>query len=511
MISPLEFARILASSLAVSLATASMASAQTNDDTASRQALFERARKGELPGTWVPPPVSPPSHFAAAYAQRLCSAVFIAGMDPALARDTLGDANALASIAQRVKMREPVVDRAGSEVRVQTSDGTTRIARKLGSQGCVILPEDGSPVGFAPSKVAPNLPDASSTPWPMGDQLPAQKPAGYDAAKVDAALNAAFSPDESMTQAFVVTWKGQLIGERYGLGATAGTPLEGWSMGKSIVATLLGVLMQQGVYRLDEPAPIPEWRKPGDPRQAIRIRDLMQMSSGLRIRAEQDPEYAYDGRLPDHWYYYTAPDAFAYAASRQPEWPPGTIGRYRNTDPVLGSYLVRLGAERTGAEYHSFPQRALFDRIGIRTAVLETDAAGNFITQGAELLSGRDWARLGNLYLQDGMWNGKRILPEGFAKFVSTPAPAWVADGRSIYGGFFWLNTDGNFPVPKDAYFMAGAGGQFTLIIPSHGLVVARLGRYAGDRAAAGSLRRALALLMEAVPASPGPAAKTSD
>ena len=432
----------------------------------------------------------------------MCSAVFIAGMDSALARDTLGDNNALISIAQRIKMREPVVDRSHREVRVQTREGATRIARQLGSQGCVILPEGGSSIGFVPSTVLPHLPDAKSTPWPMGDLLPSQKPEGYDAGKLEAAINAAFSPDESLTQAFVVTWKGQLLAERYGLGATATTPLEGWSMGKSIVATLLGVLMQRGVYHLDQPAPIPEWQTPGDARQSIRIQDLMQMSSGLRIRAEQDPEYAYDGRLPDHWYYYTAPNAFAYAASRTQEWAPGTIGRYRNTDPVLASYLVRLAAERDGGDYHSFPQRALFDRLGIRTAVLETDATGNFLGQGAELLSGRDWARLGNLYLQDGVWNGERILPEGFVRFVRTAAPAWIADGRINYGGFFWLNTDEFLSVPKDAYFMAGAGEQYTIIIPSHDLVVVRIGRYAGSRPATNSLNHALALLMDAVPAT---------
>lgn len=365
----------------------------------------------------------------------------------------------------------------------------------------MILPEKGQ-IQFVPSKVLPQLPAASTTPWPMGDVPPAEKSAGYDAAKVEAALKAAFEPEEALTQAFVVTWKGQIIGERYGLGATADTPLEGWSMGKSVVASLLGVLMQRGVYSLDQPAPIPEWQSPGDPRQAIRIRDIMQMSSGLRIRAQQDPEYVYNGHFADHWYYYTAPNAFAYAASRGQEWAPGTIGRYRNTDPVLGSYLVRLAAERNGGDYHSFPQRALFDRIGIRSAVLETDAAGNFLSQGAELMSGRDWARLGNLYLQDGLWNGERILPEGFAHFVSTPAPAWLADGRSIYGGFFWLNMDGFFAAPKDAYFMAGAGEQYTIIIPSHDLVVTRLGRYAGASSAIKNLNRALGLLMEAIPAS---------
>jgi len=132
--------------------------------------------------------------------------------------------------------------------------------------------------------------------------------------------------------------------------------------------------------------------------------------------------------------------------------------------------------------------------------VIETDPFGNFLGQGYEVGSGRDWARLGNLYLQDGVWNGERILPEGYAKFVGTLAPAQVADQRPIFGAFFWLNGDGRFPVPRDAYYMAGAGGQTTLIVPSHDLVVVRLGHYRGAAAGAFGFRNALALLMEAVP-----------
>jgi CubicO group peptidase (beta-lactamase class C family) len=176
------------------------------------------------------------------------------------------------------------------------------------------------------------------------------------------------------------------------------------------------------------------------------------------------------------------------------------VGRYRNTDPALISYLVRLAVEKRGEEYLSFPQRALFDKIGIRTMVMETDPFGNFLTQGYEFASARDWARLGNLYLQDGVWNGERILPEGFAKFVSTPAPAWVADKRPVYGGFFWINGDGALPAPNEAYYMAGAGGQTTMIIPSHDLVVVRLGHYRGSGPGTQAFRRALALLMEATP-----------
>ena len=170
------------------------------------------------------------------------------------------------------------------------------------------------------------------------------------------------------------------------------------------------------------------------------------------------------------------------------------------SDPVLISYLIRLGVEKKGDEYLSFPQRALFDKLGIRTMVIETDPFGNFLGQGYEVGSGRDWARLGNLFLQGGVWNGERILPEGYTKFVSTLAPAWAADNRPIYGAFFWLNRDGRYPVPRDSYYMAGAGGQTTLMIPSHDLVVVRLGHYRGESAGAAGFSKALALLIEAVP-----------
>ena len=138
--------------------------------------------------------------------------------------------------------------------------------------------------------------------------------------------------------------------------------------------------------------------------------------------------------------------------------------------------LIRLAVEKSGEEYLSFPQRALFDKLGIRTMRIETDPFGNFLGQGYEVGCGRDWARLGNLYLQDGVWNGERILPAGYTKFVSTPAPAWIADKRPIYGALFWINGAGQSPVPRESYYMAGAGGQTTMIVPSHDLVVVRLG-----------------------------------
>jgi CubicO group peptidase (beta-lactamase class C family) len=467
---------------------------------AGDSAVIARAKSLELDTPYVPPPGDPLEHHTAGYAKVICSAVFITGLDPDFAAENVGFFTG--PYAERRLVGRPVIDRTTRAVHIMMPNGVTRTARQLGSQGCVTLPAGKSAVAFTPLAVRSVLPDAATQAWPMGDVLPdTPLPAEIDAAKLKQALDAAFEPAAGMTAAFVVTWRGRLVGERYGRGIDARTPLEGWSMTKSLTAALMGVLIEQGAYRLDQPAPIPEWQAAGDPRAKIRIADILRMSSGLRIRAPLDPDYDIAGPYPDHVYLYTGGvNSFHYAATRPPQWPPNTVGRYRNTDPVLISYLIRLAVEARGEEYLSFPQRALFDKLGIRSMVIETDPYGNFLGQGHGLGSGRDWARLGNLFLQDGVWNGERILPEGFVKFVSTPAPAWNADGRPIYGGFFWLNGVGQHPVPRDAYYMSGAGGQTTLIIPSHDLVVARLGHYRGFAAGAYSLNRALALLMEAVP-----------
>jgi CubicO group peptidase (beta-lactamase class C family) len=490
----LSVALVLLTTAVAALAGSQSAAPGSND------ALIARAKALELDSPYVPPPGDPLLHHASGFAKVMCSAVFITGLTPEFAAENVGYFTG--PYAERANLGKPVVDRTAKAVHVSLPSGVTRTALYLGDQGCVTLPVGKSTVNFTPVRVPSTLPDPSKQPWPLGDVLPSDPlPREIDAAKLKQAVDAAFEPAEGMTAAFVVTWKGRLIGERYGENITISTPLESWSMGKSVTATLMGVLIKQGAYDLWQPAPIPEWQSPGDPRAKIRIGDILQMSSGLRIRAPQDPDYDPAGPYPDHLYLYTGTvNSFQYAATRPLQWQPGTVGRYRNTDPVLVNYLVRLAVEKRGEEYLSFPRRALFDRIGIRTMVLETDPFGNFLTQGYELASGRDWARLGNLYLQDGVWNGERILPEGYVTFASTLAPAWKADSRPIYGGFFWINGTGRFPVPKDAYYMTGVGGQTTLIVPSHDLVVVRMGHYKGAAAGSKGFERALSLLMEAVP-----------
>ena len=466
-----------------------------------RDAMLARAAALELDTEYVPPPGEALEHHTSGFAKILCSAVFITGLDPDFATENVGYFTSPHEL--RAQVTERVIDRENRAVHLTLPNGVTRTALYLGDQGCVTLPIGEESVYFTPIELESSLPDPSDQPWPLGDlQVEESLPSEVDADAAAAAADAAFEPPEGMTAAFVATWKGHIIAERYGDGIDLHTPLESWSMGKSLTATLMGMLIQRGLYDLWQTAPVPEWQTEGDPRSMIRIADILRMSSGLRFRAPQDPDFDLAAGYPDHLYVYTGGvNSFDWAATRPQQWLPNTVGRYRNSDPVLINYLIRLAVEKAGEEYLSFPQRALFDRLGIRNMVLETDPYGNFLWRGYELGSGRDWARLGNLYLQDGMWEGKRILPAGYAEFVSTVAPAWEDDGRPIYGGFFWINGS-SYPIPAEAYYMAGAGNQKTFVIPSHDLVVVRLGHFKGSAPGDEGLKNALALLMEAVPRS---------
>ena len=467
----------------------------------AQSALIARAAELELDTKYVPPPGDALHHHTAGFARTLCSAIFLTGLDPEDAAANIGGFTS--PFEERRHVVDTVVDFERQSVSLTLPDGVTRVAKRYKNQGCVALPIAEDSVCFTPSDVPRNLPPAETTPWPMGDLLPEEPwPVEVDMTKVEEALDAGFGPPEARTLALLVSYKGRILGERYSDEVDIHTPLEYWSMTKSLIGTLVGVLVQQGEYELWQPAPIPEWQTPGDPRQEIRIGDIMRMSSGLRIRAPQDPDYDPSIGYPDHVYLYTGTvNSYKYAATRPQQWPPNTVGRYRNTDPVLASYLVRLAVEARGGNYHAFPQRNLFDKIGIRDAVIETDPYGNFLGQGRALMPARDWARLANLYLTDGVWNGERLLPEGWGDYASESAPAWVADGRPQYGGsHFWVNADGADPIPESAFSMRGAGGQSTTIIPTHQLVVVRIGKYTGAGLGRRPLRRAFELLMEAVP-----------
>jgi CubicO group peptidase (beta-lactamase class C family) len=175
--------------------------------------------------------------------------------------------------------------------------------------------------------------------------------------------------------------------------------------------------------------------------------------------------------------------------------PPDSVFRYRNSDPLALTCIVRRIVEGRGEDWLSFARRALFDRIGIRDAVLETDLTGTPIITGYDFLSAYDWTRFGLLHLWDGVWEGERILAPGWSDFVSTPA---ASDPNRSYGGLFWVNAGGRFPdLPRDAYTAAGFMGQNTMIVPSLDMVVVRLGPSPGgsDR----YLNRVVAGVIEAL------------
>jgi len=440
------------------------------------------------------PPDDPDSWKVAGTAKVLCSALFVSGRDLREALDHVSDY----FLGQKLdSITDLHVDRERKLVRLTVAGRITREAKQYGDQGCVIHQPGKDTVYFTPVPVRSELPDAATIPWPMGDLLPnSPPPAGLDTLKLRQAVDTAFANPAGLTAGVVVVYRGRIVAERYANGANREMQLESWSMGKSITGTLIGILIKQGAFGLEDPAPVPEWRKrPDDPRAKIRVMDLLRMSSGLRF-SRGSPE-----DLPgyhDHDLIYTgAIDAFRFAVTREPQFAPNTFGRYRNVDPMTLGLLIRDAVRARGEEYLTWPQRALFDKIGIRRQVLETDPYGNFLLTGYDYGTPRNWARLGMLYLSDGVWNGERLLPEGWTKFVSTPAPAWA---DSSYGAMVWVNARGVWPLPRDAFAFRGAGGQDTYVVPSLGLVVVRMGHFPGSRVGTQDVQRALRLIVEALP-----------
>jgi CubicO group peptidase (beta-lactamase class C family) len=309
----------------------------------------------------------------------------------------------------------------------------------------------------------------------------AQHPANIDRGALSAALDFAF--DDALhavpqkTRAVVVVYKGQIVAERYAPGFNRDTRHISWSMGKSITAALIGILIRDGHFTVNDPAPIPAWRDAADARSKITIGHLLHMSSGLKFDSPSDPSAMFTDRDNHRFVYFGAVDVFDYCTRPDVEFPPDTVWRYRNCDPLSLGLIVRRTVEARGENYLAFPQRALFDPIGMRRMVLEVDSHGNFIMTGFEYGTARDWARFGLLHLQDGVWEGKRILPAGWIDYVAAPAPA---DADQKYGALFWLNRGGQYQkLPRDMYWPAGHHGQVVLIIPSRKMVIVRLGHSA--------------------------------
>ncbi len=293
-------------------------------------------------------------------------------------------------------------------------------------------------------------------------------------AAVTDAINRAFGDDLDQpgrtnlgTRAVVVLHRGQLVAERYANGFTPATPQLGWSMAKSVTNLLTGVLVAEGRVTVDDPQLRPEWT---DDRSRITVDQLMRMTSGLQW------DETYDLGTPITRMLYLEPDMAGYVASLPLAHPPGTHQQYSSgSTNLLCSVLVE--AAEGGP---NLPRAELFGPLGLSSAIWEPDATGNPVCSSYLWATPRDWATLGQFALQDGVWRGERLLPEGWLAQSTTVKPVATAEEVGYAAGW-WVNRlpDGTLAdptLPADAYWASGHDGQRLYVVPSEQLVVVRLG-----------------------------------
>ncbi len=305
-------------------------------------------------------------------------------------------------------------------------------------------------------------------PWPMGndtsyDQIPAE----VNLTRLEEAIASSFDPgyivDSIRTRAIVVVYKGHLIMEKYAEGFDKDTEILGWSMTKSITSTLIGNLIKNGKMALDDTGLFEEWQ---DERAQISLKDLLQMQSGLAFNED------YASISDATRMLFKTEDITEIPRTNRLENSPGANWSYSSGTTNL---LCRLIRDQIGENHYlSFPYDSLFNRIGMTSAVMETDESGNYIGSSYCYATPRDWAKLGLLYLNNGNWFGDQVIDTSWVDFIRQPA----SNSNGIYGGQFWLNVGKSQfkDAPEDLSSCNGFQGQHVFILPSHDLVIVRMG-----------------------------------
>jgi CubicO group peptidase (beta-lactamase class C family) len=326
----------------------------------------------------------------------------------------------------------------------------------------------------------PLPPQPPDSPWPTRAWAEGALPDATLRSALDAATQRLFAPvgrgGLPDTRALLVVRGGRVVFERYADGFGVDSRFRSWSMAKSVTNALVGILVREGQLALDAEAPVPRWRRDGDPRRALTLRQLLNMTTGLDNADGGDDADSFIAQLLFGDY---SGDTAANAEKVDLVHAPGTHWAYSTaTSQILSAIVARsVGGGRDGVR--AFVERELMEPLGAESLVLEFDAAGTPLGGGYVWATARDWARLGLLFLRDGVWDGRRILPEGWVEFTRTLAPA---ANNGTYGAHFWIAgtpREGQFPTLRpgiEAFQMNGNAGQFVVVVPDRDLVVVRLG-----------------------------------
>jgi CubicO group peptidase (beta-lactamase class C family) len=310
-----------------------------------------------------------------------------------------------------------------------------------------------------------------TAPWPTSDWPAGPLPAGVEKNRLAARIDQAFDEpgDLGETWALVIVQAGALVFERYGPGRSADDTCRSWSMAKSITHALVGIVVGDGRLDIHAPADVPEWRGPGDPRAAITLDQLLRMSSGLAFTEAYAPSEPSD--VIEMLFGAGQNDVAAFAAAFPLAHPPGSFFSYSSgTTNIVSRALARaLGTE--GPAFEAFMRERLFAPIGMTSATPRFDEAGTFIGSSFCFATTRDFARFGLLYLRDGQWDGRRLLPKGWVDYARTPTfqQADCVDGP--YGAHWWLDLAG-----PGSFTANGYEGQYIVICPDRDLVIVRNG-----------------------------------
>jgi CubicO group peptidase (beta-lactamase class C family) len=405
----------------------------------------------------------------AVVSKTLCSGVFVSGVNP----DVLyaEAAKPIPGQTQLAKHLRYNVDKDKREVTATWRGVFESRAVYREGFGCMLVH------GAAPPSALLDTARAGTSGTPSAPEGAVPLEVVPPSPKLQAALDHVFAEPEQppyrQVKAIVILHDGKLVAERYATGYGEETPILGYSLAKSVTNALIGILVRQNKLSVDQRAPVSEWDDPSDPRHAITIEQLMRMTSGLALE-ESDSGFDPVSRM-----LFLEPDMAGYAERAHLKAVPGTTWEYTSGNTLILSRIIRDAVGGHAKDVVEFARKELFEPLGVTTATIEFDTTETPVGSTYVFASARDWARFGELYRSDGVVNGRRILPEGWVRYSAS------STRDTDYGAGFWTNRGAHgedaaarirLGMPEDAFYGSGNLGQRVVIIPSEGLVIARLG-----------------------------------